>query len=171
MQSGNDDILKSMRRKYDVDFYKKTIKLIREYFPNTSIGADVIVGYPGETEEQFMDSYKLLEELGTTHFHVFPYSKRQNTTAAKMDNHIQGGVKKERVKTLINLGEAALAKFSKNLEGSTANVLFERSKDGFFEGYTSHYIKVRVKSSNDLSNQIHKVKLIHFNGQFVEGEL
>jgi len=171
MQSGNNEILKSMRRKYDVEFYKKTIGLIREYFPNTSIGADIIVGYPGETEEQFMDTYKLLEELGTTHFHVFPYSKRQNTTAAKMENHIQAGVKKQRVKTLINLGESALHKFSKGLEGSTANVLFERQKDGYFEGYTPHYIKVRVKSSRDLSNQIHPVKLTHFNGQFVEGEI
>lgn len=171
MQSGCDEILTSMRRKYDVKFYKGIIKLVREYFPNTSIGADVIVGYPGETESQFMETYKLIEELGLTHLHVFPYSKRKNTTAAKMDHHIQAGVKKERVKTLINLGKEQQNAFAKKLVGLTDEVLFEREKDGYFEGYTSHYIKVRVKSDKDLSNQIHNVHLTAYTGQHLEGEL
>ena len=164
MQSGNDDILKSMRRKYTVDQYKEVISLVKEYFPHASIGADIIVGYPGETDEQFRDTYNLLRDLPMTHFHVFPYSKRKNTTASKMDNHIQADVKKDRVKTLIALGEEKLYQFSKELIGSTEEVLFEREKDGFFEGYTSNYIKVKVRSDENLQNEIRKVQIIDFEG-------
>lgn len=159
LQSGNDDILKSMRRKYDLSFYKEMISKVKSKFPNASIGADVIVGYPGETEAQFMDTFKLLKELPITHFHVFPYSKRKNTTAAKMENHIQSDVKKNRVKTLIALGEEKLQEFASKLVGTEQSVLFEREKDGCFEGYTSSYIKVQCKSDMNLQNQIAKVKI------------
>ena len=165
MQSGCDDILKSMRRKYDVTFYKNIVKKVKDYFPNASIGADIIVGYPGESHDQFMETFNLLKELPITHFHVFPYSKRQNTTAAKMENHIQNDVKKQRVRTLINLGEQKLADFTKTMLGKESKVLFEREKDGFFEGYTSNYIKVKHKSLESLENQIIKM---HFSS--IEGE-
>jgi threonylcarbamoyladenosine tRNA methylthiotransferase MtaB len=158
MQSGSDEILKSMRRKYDVDFYKKTISMIKEHFPKASIGADVIVGYPGETQAHFMETFNLLKELPITHFHVFPYSKRKNTTAAKLENHIQNDVKKSRVKTIINLGEEKQIEFAKNMIGKTSEVLFESEKDGYFEGYTSNYIKVKHKSDSNLKNQIVKMK-------------
>ncbi len=171
LQSGSDEILKSMRRKYDVAFYRKTIELVKSYFPDASIGADVIVGYPGETDEQFMQTYNLLKELPITHFHVFPYSKRQKTTAAKMDNHIQGGLKKERVKILINLGEEKLNEFSKNMLGREAEVLFEREKDGYFHGYTQNYLKVKVKAESNLKNTIHKVRLSHQEGMKIRGEI
>jgi len=171
MQSGSDDILKSMRRKYDVKFYKETMALVKEYFPKCSIGADVIVGYPGETEEQFMQTYNLLNELPITHFHVFPYSKRKNTTASKADNHIQADVKKARVKTLINLGSEKLAAFSRELVGSTQSVLFEREKDGFYEGYCSSYIKIKVQSDTDLQNQILDVRVVDFDGSKLIGDL
>lgn len=164
LQSGSDEILKSMRRKYDVTFYREVIAMVKEYFPSCSIGADVIVGYPGETEEQFAQTYNLLKELPITHFHVFPYSKRKNTTAAKMDDQIQAGVKKDRVKTLINLGEEKKAGFAKGLVGSANKVLFEREKDGYFEGYTSSYIRVAMKSSTDLSNVISEVYLGDISG-------
>lgn len=171
MQSGNDDILKSMRRKYDVSFYKTTIKLVKGYFPNCSIGADIIVGYPGETDEQFMDTFNLLKELPITHFHVFPYSKRKNTTAAKAENHIQSDIKKQRVKTLIALGEEKLATFSKGLIGTGQSVLFEREKDGYYEGYCSSYIKVKVSSDINLENQILPVEIIDFDGSKLIGKL
>ena len=170
MQSGNDGILKSMRRKYDVAFYKNIVKKVKEYFPNASIGADVIVGYPGETHEQFMDTFNLLKELPITHFHVFPYSKRQNTTAAKMENHIQNDVKKDRVKTLINLGEQKLSDFAHQMIGSESDVLFEREKDGYFEGYTSNYIKVKHKSSESLQNVIKRMKFSALEGEKLVGE-
>ncbi len=164
LQSGSDEVLKSMRRKYDVAFYKKTIKMIKEYFPHSSIGADIIVGYPGETDQQFMETYKLLEELPITHFHVFPYSKRQNTTAAKMDNHIQAGLKKDRVKTLIKLGEDKLAQFTTQMLGRESEVLFEQEKDGYFYGYTSNYVKVKYKADNNLKNQIVKIRFSQIEG-------
>lgn len=170
MQSGSDEILKSMRRKYDVAFYRKTIAMVKEYFPDASIGADVIVGYPGETEEQFLETYKLLEELPITHFHVFPYSKRKNTTAARMDTHIQVPVKKERVKTLISLGEKKMRSFTLKMLGRESEVLFEREKEGYFEGYTSNYLKVRLKSDQDLSNKILKLKLTNLEGDKLVGE-
>lgn len=171
LQSGNDEILTSMRRKYDVEFYKGVIQKVRDYFPNASIGADVIVGYPGETDTQFMDTFNLLKDLPITHFHVFPYSKRQNTTAAKMDNHIQNDVKKSRVKTLINLGDQKLSDFSEQMIGLESKVLFEREKDGFYEGYTSNYIKVKHKSSESLENTIVTMKFSAIEGEKLVGEV
>jgi len=94
LQSGDDEILKQMRRKYTVADYKKVIGKLMSAFPNAGIGADMIVGFPGETKEQFENTYALVKELPLTHFHVFPYSKRKNTTAAKMENHIHHSVKK-----------------------------------------------------------------------------
>jgi threonylcarbamoyladenosine tRNA methylthiotransferase MtaB len=147
------------------------INLVREYFPETSFGADVILGYPGETEEQFMETYNFIKESPLTHLHVFPYAKRKNTTAAKADNHIQNDVKKRRVKEIISLGEEKVLGFSRKLIGKTSEVLFEREKDGKFEGYTSHYIKVKVKSDKNLSNTIQKVKLISMEGNKLVGEI
>lgn len=169
LQSGSDKILKSMRRKYDVAFYKNIVKMVKDYFPNASIGADIIVGYPGEEHEDFMETFKLLKELPMTHFHVFPYSKRKNTTAAKLENHIQSDVKKERVKNLIALGEEKLFKFTKEMVGNSSEVLFEREKDGYFEGYTSNYIKVRHHSKLDLSNQIVKMQFDNVVGDKLVG--
>lgn len=171
LQSGCDEVLTSMRRKYDISFYRKIIAMIKDYFPNASIGADVIVGYPGETDEQFQMTYELLRELPMTHFHIFPYSKRKNTTAAKMDNHIQGPLKKERVKTLINLGEEKLTQFMADRVGTVEDVLFEREKDGYFHGHSSSYMKVKVKSEVDLSNTILSVQFNELLGQSLVGTI
>lgn len=172
MQSGDDTILKSMRRKYDVDYYKKNIYLIKEYFPNAAIGADIIVGYPGESEEQFQNTYKLLEELPITHFHVFPYSRRKGTSANRLDNHLQVEIKKDRVKKLIALGDKKLELFSKAQLGSQCQVLFEKEdKAGYFTGYTPHYLKVKCKSSLELSNKITQVTLDRYEGGFLYATL
>ncbi len=160
MQSGCDDLLKKMRRKYDVSFYKDVIYSLREEFPNCAIGADVIVGYPGETEDQFIETYDLLKELPITHFHVFPYSKRKGTTAAKEPDHIPHATKKQRVGVLNSFGEMKLRDFSAGLIGSQNKVLFERrNKDGLFEGYTTNFVRVQVETDLDLSNQIREVYL------------
>lgn len=163
LQSGDDEILTSMRRKYNVAFYKKQIALIKSYFPNAAIGADVIAAYPGETEEQFQNTYDLMSELPITHFHVFPYSKRKGTTASRLTDHLQAEIKKERVKKLIDLGDKKLTDFTLSQIGRETEVLFEsKDKDGFFTGYTSNYLKVKIKSDDDLNNQIKKVKLTSF---------
>ncbi|MCP4912360.1 MAG: tRNA (N(6)-L-threonylcarbamoyladenosine(37)-C(2))-methylthiotransferase MtaB [Oligoflexia bacterium] len=167
LQSGNDEILKSMRRKYTVEEYKKIINKVITRFPNAGIGADVIVGYPGETEEQFKDTYNLLKELPITHFHVFPYSRRKGTTATRMDNHIQHPIKKQRVKTLTMFGDAKLDMFSEDQVGTSSQVLFERrNKEGLWEGYTSNYIRVYLKSDQNLKNQVLPVYITDFkNGR------
>ncbi len=159
LQSGCDEILKSMRRKYDTAYYRDVMSMILEYFPNAAVGADLIVGYPGETQQQFQMTYDFVSEMPITHFHVFPYSKRKNTTAARLPEHIQYEVKKFRVKSLMELGKLKKAQFAQRLLDSTQKVLFEtRDKNGFYTGYTSHFIKVRVNSKEDLKNQIRSVK-------------
>lgn len=168
LQSGDDEILKQMRRKYDVEFYRKVIEKIIARFPDAGIGADMIAGFPGETEEQFQNTFNLVKELPITHFHVFPYSSRKNTLAAKMENHIQHGVKKQRVATLNMLGDAKLNLFSEDQVGSSSEVLFERkNKDGLWEGYTRNYVRVYVASVADLKNQIRHVYL----SDFIDGQL
>ena len=172
MQSGDDDILTLMRRRYSVDQYKEIINKVITRFPNAGIGADIICGFPGETQEQFDNTYNLLKELPITHFHVFPYSSRKNTIAARMDNHIQHGVKKERVRSLKMFGEAKLSLFAEDQVGSSNEVLFERQNDqGFWEGYTKNYVRVWVKSKADLKNQIRHVFLNDFEGGRLRGEI
>lgn len=172
LQSGDDDILKQMRRKYTVADYKKLIAKIMVAFPNAGIGADMIVGFPGESKEQFENTYALAKELPLTHFHVFPYSKRKNTTAAKMENHIHHSVKKERVRSLIMFGDAKLNLFSEDQIGKKTQVLFERrNKQGLFEGYSSNYVRVQVQSDIDLSNQIREVYLSKMEKGKLFGEI
>lgn len=172
LQSGDDEILSSMRRKYTVADYKKTITKIVNSFPNAGIGADVIVGYPGETKAQFENTFNLLKELPITHFHVFPYSKRKNTTAAKLENQIHHAVKKERVKTLMMFGDAKLNLFSEDQIGKKTNVLFERrNKQGMFEGYSSNFVRVMVDSNLDLSNQTREVFISKMVGDKLFGEI
>jgi threonylcarbamoyladenosine tRNA methylthiotransferase MtaB len=166
-------ILKSMRRKYTVSDYKKIINKIMTAFPNAGIGADIIVGFPGETKAaQFENTFNLLKELPITHFHVFPYSKRKNTTASKMDNHIHSSTKKERVKTLTMFGNAKLNLFAEDQVGKKTKVLFERrNKEGHFEGYSSNYVRVQVDSDLDLSNIEHVVLITSINNGKLTGKL
>jgi threonylcarbamoyladenosine tRNA methylthiotransferase MtaB len=171
LQSGSDGILSSMRRKYTSSQYKEIISMVRSYFPEAAFGADVIVGYPGETEEQFLETFNFLRTQPITHFHVFPYSKRKGTTAAKLENQIQSGLKKDRVRTLMMLGDAKLDEFAANMVGKSTKVLFENSQDGMWEGYSSNYIRVKVKSSDDLRNVIKDVKLLSFSGKNLLGQI
>lgn len=172
LQSGDDEILKAMRRKYTVADYKRIIGKIMAAFPNAGIGADVIVGFPGETKEQFENTFNLLKELPMTHFHVFPYSKRKNTTASKMDNHIHSTEKKNRVKTLNMFGDAKLNMFSEDQIGKRTKVLFERrNKAGNFEGYSSNYVRVQVVTDQELSNVEREVLITGMDNGKLVGEL
>jgi threonylcarbamoyladenosine tRNA methylthiotransferase MtaB len=171
LQSGSDAILSSMRRKYTTSDYQNITQMVKSYFPEAAFGADVIVGYPGETEEQFLETFNFLRSGPITHFHIFPYSKRKGTTAARLENQIQSNVKKERVKTLMMLGQAKLDEFSFNQVGKSTEVLFESQVDGFWEGYSSHYLKVRVKSDFDLKNSIHPVLMKSYVGGTLVGEI
>jgi threonylcarbamoyladenosine tRNA methylthiotransferase MtaB len=171
LQSGSDRILKLMRRKYDMSFYQDVMTMIKEHFPQASVGADIIAGFPGELEEDFLATFNFLRTSPITHFHVFPFSKRQNTTAAKMDQQVLATEKKRRVRDLIMLGDAKLDQFAHDMIGSKVNVLFETQKDGVWEGYCPQFVKVQVKSSADLSNHIHEVMLMNWKGKSLEGLL
>ncbi len=166
LQSGSDEILTSMRRKYTVDQYSNVIQKLLLAFPNAAFGADVICGYPGESEENFSQTFQVMKDLPLTHFHVFPYSKRKNTTASKMDNHIQHGLKKSRVKSLMMLGESKLRLFSEDQIGKVHSVLFEeplKNQPGFWVGHTTNFLKVKIESSAHLKNQICSVFVTHLD--------
>jgi threonylcarbamoyladenosine tRNA methylthiotransferase MtaB len=160
LQSGNDEVLKSMRRKYSVSEYSEVIHKIKESFPNAGIGADIILGHPGETNSQFLETFNLLRKLPITHFHPFPFSKSKATLSAKMEDQIPHKVKKDRVSLITELGKAKLLDFMTDFIGTTNDVLFEqRNENGFFEGHTTNFLKVKVETSEDLSNKIIPVKL------------
>jgi threonylcarbamoyladenosine tRNA methylthiotransferase MtaB len=171
LQSGSDEILSSMRRKYTSTQYKEILSMVKSYFPEAAFGADVIVGYPGETEEQFLETFNLLRTNPITHFHVFPYSKRKGTTAAKLSDQIQSAVKKDRVRTLMMLGEAKLDEFSHAMLGKETEVLFESEQDGYWEGYSSNYLRVKVKTNQNLRNEIRKIKLSSMMGGKLVAEI
>lgn len=172
LQSGSDEILKFMRRKYTVAEYKEKISMVKDYFPYCGIGADIITGFPGETDTHFEETMNLLRELPITHFHPFPYSVRKNTLAAKMDCHVHPSFKKLRMQSLISLGKAKLDCFSEDQVGSISDVLFERkNKQGLWEGYTSNYVKVKVESKLDLKNTIKEVEASKFEESSLFGNL
>ncbi|MCB9090952.1 MAG: tRNA (N(6)-L-threonylcarbamoyladenosine(37)-C(2))-methylthiotransferase MtaB [Halobacteriovoraceae bacterium] len=171
LQSGDDGILKSMRRKYTVEQYRQTIELIKNEFPNCGIGADVIVGYPGETEEQFQNTYKLLDELPITHFHVFPFSKRKGTTAAKLDDQITQAEKKRRVSLLNELGDKKLEKFARSFVGSNQNVLFEQKKENYWIGQTPQFLKIKVRDDKLQKNQIAQIKILESQNSALLGAI
>ncbi len=163
LQSGDDSILKMMRRRYTISDYEKIIEKLIKNFPNAAIGADAICGFPGETEAQFENTYNIMKDLPITHFHVFPYSKRQNTMAASMDNHIHEFSKKERVQRLLELGDLKLETFSQDQLGTKSEVLFEqKNAKGLWTGYTENYIKVYLNTQENLKGRIEKVFLNDF---------
>ena len=171
LQSASNEILTSMRRKYRIEDYRSILEMVKSYFPQAAFGADVIVGYPGETEEQFLETFNFLRNGPITHFHIFPYSNRKGTTAAKLTDQIQSAVKKDRVRTLMLLGEAKLDEFSKNMIGKNSQVLFEQQVDGYWEGYSSNYLRVKVKSDFNLKNEIYPVLMKDLVGGKLLGEI
>jgi threonylcarbamoyladenosine tRNA methylthiotransferase MtaB len=171
LQSGSDEILSSMRRKYLSRQYLEKIQLVQKYFPLSSFGADVMVGYPGETDEHFEETYQLIKNSALTHLHVFPFSVRQGTMAQKMPGQVPAPVKKERVKKLIALGEKKLQNYAKKLIGETRDVLFESFKNGKWQGYTSEFITTTIHSESNLKNKIIRVKLNSYNDNGFQAEI
>ena len=160
LQSGDDSILKMMKRKYDTKQYGDTVENIFNFFPHATIGADIITGFPGETQLMFQNTYRFLEQLPLSHFHVFPYSKRRGTLAEKMPGHLSTPVKKERTQKLIQLGERKKTSVMNKMNGSSNPVLFEnKNREGRFQGYTTNYLKVSLYSSKNLQNTIVPVRL------------
>lgn len=167
LQSGCDNILKSMRRKYDTQLYRDRVHKIKSVMPHACIGVDVIVGFPGETKADFEQTHQFLNDLPVSYLHVFTYSERQNTTAVKLGGSVPKVDRSERSKILHMLSDKKKRFFYEQHLQQSFNVLFEKEEHGdFLNGFTENYIKVKVPYSEDLSNKIKSVHLekIGFDG-------
>lgn len=171
LQSGSDTILKAMNRRYLMNEFIDKINEIRSIRPNIAITTDVIVGFPGETDELFNETVESIKKIGFTELHVFPYSPRIGTPAATMENQVDGNVKKDRVKELIDLSEELKNKFYNSLIGTNEELLVEKYLDGYLVGHLSNYGLCKVKYDKELLNEIIKVKLINYNDSIFEGEI
>lgn len=176
LQSGNDKMLGLMRRRYRRDVFYDRVMKIREQIADASIGADLIVGFPGETEEDFKDTYDFLESLPLSYLHVFAFSPRPGTPAEIMTGAVKKSEKEHRSRQLIRLSGRKHTQFMQSLKGKVYEVLFEkRSPDGMLSGLTSNYVRVLVPYRKDLPNTIRKVRLTtirddaSMNGELIEG--
>ena len=160
LQSGSNEILKLMRRRYMRELYVDRVKRIREVMPHACIGVDVIVGFPGETEEHFLETYHFLNELDISYLHVFTYSERDNTTAANMPGVVPKSVRHKRSKMLRGLSVKKRRAFYEKQLGTTRTVLFEgENKQGYIHGFTENYVKVKAPWDPALVNTLHQVCL------------
>jgi threonylcarbamoyladenosine tRNA methylthiotransferase MtaB len=169
LQSGSNKILKAMRRRYLRELYAERVAKIKELMPHCCIGVDVIVGFPGETEEDFLETYNFLNQLDISYLHVFTYSERANTDALEIKEVVPLNVRKQRNKMLRILSSKKLRLFYEQNIGIERTVLFEsENKEGYLHGFTENYVKVRVPFDENLCNTLQKVKLkkIDLDGVF-----
>jgi threonylcarbamoyladenosine tRNA methylthiotransferase MtaB len=160
LQSGNDRLLKAMRRKYERSLYAERVNSIKSLRADACIGVDVIVGFPGETDEEFMDTIDFLKDLDISYLHVFTYSERANTTAVKLGNPVPKAVRRERSKMLHILSDKKKRGFYEQNLGTERTVLFEHEEDeGVMYGFTENYVKVKYPYAAEMANSFHKVKL------------
>lgn len=160
LQSGSDDLLKLMSRRYLTQLYTNRIESIKEALPNACIGVDVIVGFPGETDEHFLETYNYLNALDISYLHVFTYSERPNTKAAGMDGVVPKNIRAKRSKMLRGLSAKKRRAFYESQIGNELTVLFEsENKKGFIHGFTENYVKVKAPWNPELMNTLHTIKL------------
>jgi len=160
LQSGSDKILEAMKRKYKREIFSQRVSEIRKHMPHACIAADVIIGFPGETEADFLDTYNFLDGLDISYMHVFTYSERPGTKAADLEGIITNRMKRERSRRLHELSDKKKKAFYMQNMGSTRNVLFESdNSEGYMHGFTGNYLRVKTKFNKALINQIVAVKL------------
>jgi len=160
LQSGNNEILKKMKRRYMRELYADRVEKIKEVMLHACIGVDVIVGFPGETEECFLDTYNFINELDVSYLHVFTYSERDNTEAAEMEGVVPANVRRKRSKMLRGLSVKKRRAFYESQIGTTRTVLFENeNKGGYIHGFTENYVKVKTPWNPELVNTLHEVEL------------
>ena len=169
LQSGSNKILKAMRRRYDRDLYLNRINSIKSLNSDTCIGVDVMVGFPGESDEDFLETYNFLDDLDISYLHVFTYSESKNTYAIQINETIPKPVNAERSKTLHALSNKKRRLFYDQFISTKRDVLFENVRNGKLLGHTDNYIKVEVEKYQNRSNQIHSIKLTENRGDFVMG--
>ena len=160
LQVGNDRLLKAMRRKYDRELYKNRVETIKSKNSKTCIGVDVIVGFPGETDNDFLDTVNFIKDLDVSYLHVFTYSERANTTAIKLGDPVPMHIRKKRSKQLHILSDKKKRAFYESNLGNTAIVLFENEENnGVMHGFTQNYVKVKTPYNPDLANTFCKIKM------------
>ena len=164
LQSACNDTLKRMNRRYTIEEFKNGVNLLRRTYPNVSLTTDVIVGFPGETEEEFNITYENLKEIKFYKMHVFKYSQRKGTKAAVMPNQIDGNVKEERSRKLIELSNKNEEEYNKGYIGKEVEVLFEEphieNEKRYMKGHTTNYMVVKLETNDNLDNVIKKVKIV-----------
>lgn len=175
IQSGSDTVLKRMRRKYTMAFFADRLVQLRKALPDLAITSDVIVGFPGETEEEFMETYEFIRTHRFSELHVFPYSKRTGTPAARMDDQVDEDVKNERVHRLITLNDQLAKEYASSYEGEVLEIIPEESyttdtPGDFVVGYTDNYLKVVIPGGEELIGKLVKVKVTKAGYPYNEGQ-
>ena len=171
LQSGSNKILKSMRRRYKVEEFKSRINTIKNLDSHACIGVDVIVGYPSETEEDFMETYEFLKNQDVSYLHVFTYSERENTKAIDLKPAVPFKERSNRSKLLRELSDQKKAQFYKKSIGASRPLLVENNKNGILFGYTDNYIKVKINAESSIENTIQMVNILDFRGEHMLGKI
>lgn len=174
LQSGSNSVLKRMNRKYTSEIYKEKVELIRKYMPDAGITTDIIVGFPGETDEEFNETCDFVNEIKFSRIHVFKYSPRKGTPAAKYPNQIDGNVKNKRSEELIQLGSMLAYDFMNRFKNRALDVLFEetnKSNVEQYEGYTTNYIRVAANSNISIIGEIENTRIVDIKDDLLIGEI
>ena len=174
LQSGSDTVLRRMKRCYSLDDYQQAVNLIKETIPGVAITTDLMIGFPGESDEEFEQSYHFCQQVGFANIHVFPFSPRPGTEAAQMPNQVGDKVKKERKQRMLELAQKCRHSFYEQFLGQVMPVLWEKETSlgsGIYSGLTDNYIRVFIQSYEPLTNKIVLVKLVRFHNQGMWGEL
>jgi MiaB-like protein len=171
LQSGCDDTLKRMNRRYTTDEYRDAVLKIRQYFDSPAITTDIITGFPGETQEEFEKTYLYLSDINLYEMHIFPFSRRSGTKAYDMKNQIDNDTKHKRSEKLITLANKNKNDFEQNLIGKTVDVLFEQKDEQYYHGYTKNYVKIHVKSDKELSGKLIDVRINALENGRLIGEI
>ena len=170
LQSGSNKVLADMKRKYNREMVLDGVEYIKSVMPDATFTCDIIVGFPGESEEEFLETYDIAKRIGFLHMHVFPYSKREGTPAAAMTCQLPESVKNERVKRLMELDEVLRRENAERFMGRTLDVLFETEKDGVYTGHAPNMLEVCVSAECDLRGKIAPVTLTAYDGEKAVGE-
>ena len=171
LQSGSDKILKSMKRRYKVEDFKSRINTIKNLDSDACIGVDVIVGYPSETEEDFIETYEFLKNQDVSYLHVFTYSERENTKAIDFKPVVPFKERFNRSKLLRELSDQKKAQFYKKSVGDIRPLLVENNKNGILFGYTDNYVKIKINAASSIENTIQMVNILDFRGEYMLGEI
>ncbi len=175
LQSGSDTVLKRMRRKYTMEFFGERLDRLKEVLPGLAVTSDIIVGFPGETEEEFMETFNFIKKHQFSELHVFPYSKRTGTPAARMEDQVDEDVKNERVHRLIELSNQLAKEYASQFENEVLEVIPEEiykedTGSGLYVGYTDNYLKVVFPATEDMIGKIVKVKIAKAGYPYNEGQ-